>query len=61
MDNSTNTKKILLSKKKIAQTQIFWCGNFTSFISKSCQIWDNFFLLFFPKDYESLKSLDIRL
>ena len=35
--------------------------NFTPFISKSCQMWEHFFQLLFPKDSESLKILDIQL
>ena len=35
--------------------------DFTPFISKSFQIWDHCFPLFFPKDYKNPKSLDIGL
>ena len=36
-------------------------GNSTPFMSKICQIWDHFFLIFSPKDSKNLKSLDIGL
>ena len=35
--------------------------NFTPFMSKSFQIWDQFFPLLFPKDSKNLKSLNIVL
>ena len=35
--------------------------HFTPFMSKSFHIWDYFFQLLFPKDFEYLKSLDIAL
>ena len=50
---NTNTKKILLSKAKFSKNLLFLCSEFTPFISKSFQIWDNFFPLLFPKDSES--------
>ena len=38
----------------------FFCrGNFKPFISKSFQIWDHFFPLFFTEDSENIKSVDI--
>ena len=44
------------------QCQNFFCpGDFTTFMSKSFQIWDHFFPLLFPKDSKNLKSLDIGL
>ena len=39
----------------------FLRGNFKPFMSKSFIIWDNFFVLLFPKDSAYLKSLDIGL
>ena len=49
-------------KKKICKKKNFFChGNFTPFISKSCQIWDHFFPLLLPKDSKNLKRLDIGL
>ena len=36
-------------------------GDFKPFISKNVQILDHFFPLLFPKDSESLKTVDIRL
>ena len=43
--------------KKFVKT--FFCrGDFTPFLSKSFQIWDQFLPLLFPKDFENLKSLD---
>ena len=60
-----NTKKI---KKKsgseslnLPKTNFYLCGNFTPLYSKSGQISDHFFQLLFPKDSESLKTLDIGL
>ena len=43
------------------KNQPFLHGNFTPFIIKSFQIWHHFFSLLFPKDSESLKTLDIKL
>ena len=40
---------------------LFCRGNFTLFMSKSCQIWDHIFSLLFPRDSENLNSLDIGL
>ena len=39
----------------------FCCRDFRPLVSKNVQIWDHFFLLFFPKDYKYLTSLDIGL
>ena len=39
----------------------FCCGDFTPFMGNSCQIWDHFFQLLFPKDSENLNTLDIWL
>ena len=40
----------------------FFCyGDCTPFMSKSCQMWDHFFPLLFPKDSKNQKFLDIRL
>ena len=36
-------------------------SDFTPFITKSFQMWDHFFPLFFPKDSDFLKILDIGL
>ena len=47
--------------EKFVQKHFFLRGDFTPFISNSFQIWDPFFPLFFPKDSESLKKLDIQL
>ena len=57
-------KKMLNRVKKNNKNvkDFFFCrGDFTSFMSKSYQIWDPSFLLLFPKDSENLKSLDIGL
>ena len=43
---NTNTKKILLSKAKLAEKLFFLRGNFTPFNSKIFQIWDHFFITF---------------
>ena len=42
------------------KTYFFLPGNFWPFPNKNVQIWDHFFPLLFPKDYEYLKILDIR-
>ena len=55
MDNSTNTKKILLSKAKFAQKQTFFGATISHLLLY------HFFPLLFPKDSKSLKILDIRL
>ena len=47
--------------KEIRKKIYFCCGDFTLFMSKKFQIWDQFFTLLFPKDSEYLKSLDIGL
>ena len=48
--------------KKNPEKKTFFCrGNFRPILSKTVQIWDHFFPLLFPKDYEYLKSLDIGL
>ena len=52
----------LLILAKFALNQTFFAhGNFIPFFSKSCKIWDHFFPLLFPKDFESLETLDIQL
>ena len=53
-------RNILLSMPKFAPKLPFLRGDFTPCINKSFQIWDHFFPLLVPKDYESLKMLDIR-
>ena len=66
-DSSTDTKKILLRRqvspppKKKKEKRKKMCCDFTPFMSKSFQIWDNFFPLVFPKDSKNLKRLDIGL
>ena len=40
---------------------MFCCGNFRPFLSNNVQIWDHFLPFLFPKNFESLKSLDIWL
>ena len=61
MESSTNTKQILLNRAKFAQKKLFFCvAILDPFISKSFQILDHFFP-FPPKDFESLKMLDILL
>ena len=47
--------------KKSVKKNCFRRGNFTTFVSKSFQISDNFFFITFPKDFENLKSLYIGL
>ena len=59
-DSSTDTKQILLVRQN-SLIIFFLCGDFTPFIRKSCQIWDHFFPLLFPKNSENLKSFDIWL
>ena len=56
-------KKNSASKAKFGKKNNFFflCGNFSLFLSKSFQIWDNFFPFFWPKNSENLKSLDIGL
>ena len=38
------------------KTRFFLRRNFTPFMSKSCQIWDHFFSLLFPKGFKNLKK-----
>ena len=47
--------------KKIICKKLFSSGDFRPFLSKNAKIWDYFFQLVFPKDFEYLKSLDIGL
>ena len=47
-DSSTNTKKNSACKAKFAENN-FFCGNFTTFTSKSFQIWDHYFYHFCPR------------
>ena len=47
--------------QKSVKKNFFCRGNFTPFLSKKVQIWDHFFPLLFPKDFEYLKFLDIGL
>ena len=54
--NPASKAKFVKNKKKL-----FLCGNFTTLRRKFIQIWDHFFPLVFPKDSESLTSLDIGL
>ena len=49
-----------MERKKSVKT-FFAVADFTQFLSKKVQIWDNFFPLLSPKDSEYLKSLDIGL
>ena len=53
--------EILLVRQNSPKNDLFLCGNFTPFISKSFQIWDHFFPLLFHKNSKNLKSLDIWL
>ena len=49
---------------KFLKTPYFFCccrGNLRQFLSKKFKIWDHSFSLLFPKNSESLKSVDIRL
>ena len=48
-------------RRKKYVNKLFCRCDFTPFMNRSFQIWDHFFPLLFPKDYESLKSLHIRL
>ena len=41
--------------------KLFLRGDFRQFSNENVHIWDHFFQLLFPKDFESLKILDIRL
>ena len=50
-----------VNKWKNPYKNFFRRGDFRPFLSKNVQIWDQFFPLFFPKDCEYLKSLDIGL
>ena len=43
------------------KNKLFLRANCKPFTSKSIQIWDHFLSLLFPKDSESLKTLEIRL
>ena len=54
--NSPKKKNKLKTNKKL-----FVRGNFTPFISKKIQMWDNFFPLLFFMDSEALKIVDIQL
>ena len=47
-----------VNKWKIRK-RLFHRGNFTPFMSKSFQIWDQFFTLLFPKDSKSLENLEV--
>ena len=47
--------------EKSEEKNFFLCGDFRQFSNKTVHIWDHFFPFFSPKDYESLKILDIRL
>ena len=47
--------------QNLPQNKLFLWDDFTPFISKSFQIGDHFFPLFFPKDSESLNILEIQL
>ena len=59
VDISTDTKKIPLVRQNSSKKK--FCNNFSTFMSKSFQIWDHFCPLHFPKDSENLKSVDIWL
>ena len=54
-------KQYLKSGKSEEEKNFFVRGDFRQFLNKNVHIWDHFFSLLFPKDYESLKILDIRL
>ena len=47
--------------KKSEEKNFFLSGDFRQFSNKNVHIWYHFFPLLFPKDFESLKILDIRL
>ena len=55
---NTNTKKILLSKAKLAKKKLR--GDFTPFFSKSFKIREHFFTLLLPKNSKSVNICDIR-
>ena len=58
---NTILKKSCLVRQNLPKNNLSLCDNFTPFISKSFQIWDHFFALFFPNDSEFLNNLDIQL
>ena len=57
-DSSTDTKKSCLQGKIRQKTTFLLHGNFTLFMSKSFQIWDQFFPLLFPKDSKKKFTLE---
>ena len=60
----TGAKKRLNGVKKRGKNSVKNCfcrGDFRLFLSKNVHIWDQFFPVLFPKDFETLKILDIRL
>ena len=54
-------KKNLLVRQNLQTKNWFLHGDFTPFMRQSFWIWDHFFALLSPKDFENLKHLDIGL
>ena len=53
--------KKIEKKWKKWRKKTFFCDAIFNNLKKNVHIWDHFFPLLFPKDFESLKILDIRL
>ena len=60
-NSSRSVVSIMFFKAKSAKNTILLFGDFRPLPNKKNQIWNHFFSILFPKDSESLKSLDIQL
>ena len=56
---NTDTKKSCSVRQNSPKNKLYLCGDFTPFISKSFQMWDDFLPLLYPQGFRISKSFGL--